>query len=99
MSEPTSVERSSTIADFELQANGTAYDVSQVAGGFIILSRAAQIPPCEADLFITVEGDRRRRHIRLPRGETLDSDWAAIERLPDPGTADAAASVRSARGE
>lgn len=82
------MQRYSTIAEFELHADGRIFDVSQVAGDFIILARPAEIPPCEAHLLITVEGKCRRRRIRLPRGASAESDWVDIERLPEPSTAD-----------
>ena len=99
MSETTSTQRYSTIADFELLALGKSYDVSQVAGEFIILARPAKIPPCEAELFITVEGKRRCRRIRLPHGASLESDWVTIERLPDADAASVPTSEESARCE
>jgi hypothetical protein len=75
------VERYSTLAEFELVANGQSYDVGQVSSDFIILDKPADIPPGEADLFIRVEGEELHRRIRLPRGATSDTDQVVIERL------------------
>ena len=73
----------STIADFKLIANGTTYDVGQVSSNFIIMAHPVEIPPCEAELIITVEGDERRRQVRLPNGASSDSDWVVITRISD----------------
>lgn len=68
------------MAEFELIANGRSYDVGQVSSDFIILDRPAEIPPCDADLYIRVEGEVMHRRIRLPHGASADSDRVVIER-------------------
>jgi hypothetical protein len=80
MSSDISVERFSTIADFELLAAGHSYQVAQVASHFLVLREAADIPPGEAELIIRVEGEELRRRIVLPAGASISSDWVNIER-------------------
>jgi hypothetical protein len=74
-------ERYSTVAEFELRVNDQSYSVVEVAPDFITLERAADIPPCDADLYIRVEGEELHRRIRLPRGASAASDQVVIERL------------------
>jgi len=99
MSESAPPERYSTIADFKLVAQGETYDVAQVAGEFIIMARPVEIPPCDADLHITVEGDERVRRIRLPSGASKSSDWVDIERLPEESRLTVASSVEHSTNE
>jgi hypothetical protein len=80
MAQSVEVERYSTVADFELIANGQSYSVGQVSSDFIILDKPADIPPCDADLYIRVEGEEMHRRIRLPQGASVNSDQVVIER-------------------
>jgi hypothetical protein len=80
MPESVEVERYSTVADFELVAAGKGYGVSQLCGDLIILDKPAEIPPCDADLYIRVEGEEMHRRIRLPQGASANSDRVLIER-------------------
>ena len=80
MPESVEVERYSTVADFELVANGRSYSPSHLSRDWIILIRPAEIPPCNADLYIRVEGEEMHRHIRLPQGASANSDRVVIER-------------------
>jgi hypothetical protein len=73
-------ERYSTVAEFELRVNGQSYSVVEVAPKFVTLERPAEIPPCDADLFIRVEGEELHRRIRLPHGASAKSDQVVIER-------------------
>jgi hypothetical protein len=73
-------ERYSTVAEFELRVNDRSYSVVEVAPGFITLEKAVEIPPCEADLYIRVEGEEMHRRIRLPQGASAKSDHVVIER-------------------
>lgn len=80
MSESVEVERYSRVAEFELVANGRSYSPSHVSRDFIILDQPADIPPCDADLYIRVEGEEMHRRIRLPQGASADTDRVVIER-------------------
>lgn len=80
MAEFVEAERYSTVAEFELVAGGRSYRPSHVSRDFIILDRPADIPPCDADLYIRVEGEEMHRRIRLPQGASVDSDRVVIER-------------------
>jgi hypothetical protein len=80
MTQFVDVERYSSVATFELVANGRSYSPSHVSRDWIILDRPAEIPPCDADLYIRVEGEEMHRRIRLPQGASADSDRVVIER-------------------
>ncbi len=80
MTQSVDAERYSRVATFELVANGRSYSPSHVSRDWIILDKAAEIPPCDADLYIRVEGEEMHRRIRLPQGASADSDRVVIER-------------------
>ena len=80
MSKPTSVDRFSTVADFELVADGRSYDVVQVASSFIILKTPQEIPPGDAELIIRVENEVIHRQISLPNGSTPTMRRIPIQR-------------------
>lgn len=80
MTEQTSTNRYSTIADFELLANGQSYAVAQVAPIFLILDSPQQIPPGDAELIIRVEEEVIRRQIALPEGATKEMRQVPIQR-------------------
>lgn len=65
MSHDTSLDRYSTVAEFELLANGTSYTVAQVAPQFLILDKPACIPQGLATLMIRTEGEEIRRDITI----------------------------------
>ena len=72
MSKPNFPRRFSTVADFELIADGQYYDVVQVASEFIILKTPQEIAPGNAELIIRVEGEVIRRQIALPQGSKTE---------------------------
>jgi hypothetical protein len=80
MSSQTSVDRFSTVADFELVAAGRSYSVAQVARDFIILETAVEIAPGPATLVIRVNGEELRRDIELPDGANRSSERVRIVR-------------------
>ena len=80
MAESVEVERFSRVAEAELIANGRSYAPSHVSRHYIILKQPADIPPCDADLYIRVEGEEMHRRIRLPQGASVESDRVVIER-------------------
>jgi hypothetical protein len=80
MTQSVDVERYSRVATFELVANGRSYSPSHASRDLFILDRPAEIPPCDADLYIRVEGEEMHRRIRLPQGASADSDRVVIER-------------------
>jgi hypothetical protein len=80
MTQSVDVERYSRVAKFELVANGRSYSPSHVSRDLIILDRPAEIPPCDADLYIRIEGEEMHRRIRLPQGASANSDRVVIER-------------------
>ena len=71
------MDRYSTVADFELRANGQSYAVVQVAADFLILESPQQIPPGDAELIIRVDKEVMKRHLALPQGATPE-----MERVP-----------------
>jgi hypothetical protein len=81
MSSDTSVQRFSTVADFDLLINGQSYKVAQVAPDFLLLDKATAIPPGPAVLVIRVEGEEIRRAIELPAGASEETDRVEIRRL------------------
>jgi hypothetical protein len=81
MSSDTSVQRFSTVADFDLLVNGRSYKVAQVAADFLLLDKATAIPPGPGVLVIRVEGEEIRRAIELPIGASEKTDRVEIRRL------------------
>ena len=80
MSSQTSVDRFSTVADFELLAAGRSYSVAQVAPEFLILEQAADIPPGPATLIIRAEGRELHRSLHLLDGASRSSTRVRIVR-------------------
>jgi hypothetical protein len=76
-----SVQRFSTVADFDLFINGRSYKVAQVAPGFLLLDKGTAIPPGPGVLVIRVEGQEIRRTIELPVGASEETDRIEIRRL------------------
>jgi hypothetical protein len=81
MSSDTSIQRFSTVADFDLLINGRSYKVAQVAPDFLLLDKATAIPPGPGVLVIRVEGQEIRRAIELPSGASEEADRVEIRRL------------------
>jgi|HubBroStandDraft_6_1064221.scaffolds.fasta_scaffold2045906_1 hypothetical protein len=81
MSSETSVQRFSTVADFDLVVNGRSYKVAQVAPDFLLLDKGTAIPPGPGVLVIRVEGEEIRRAIELPIGASEETDRVEIRRL------------------
>lgn len=69
MSHDTSFDRYSTVAEFELLANGISYAVAQVAPQFLVLNKPTSIPPGKATLIIRTEGEEIRRDITVVSSE------------------------------
>jgi hypothetical protein len=65
MSHDTSLDRFSTVAEFELLTKGTIYAVAQVAPGFLILDKPNGIPVGPATLIIRTEGEEIRRDVTV----------------------------------
>ena len=81
MSNKTSVERFSTIARFELLADGRSFKVAQVASDFLELEVPTDIAPGPAVLVIRVdESEEIRRDISLPQGASARSPQVQISR-------------------
>jgi len=80
MSNSNPIERFSTVADFELIADGRSYSVGHVAPTFLILDRSEEIPPGDAELIIRVEDEVIRRQITLPQGSTAEMRRVPIQR-------------------
>ena len=82
MSSDTSIERFSTVADFDLVVNGRSYKVAQVAPDFLLLDTATEIPPGHGVLVIRVEGARKFAEPLSCRLAPLrDTDRVLIRRL------------------
>lgn len=80
MSKQTSIDRFSSVASFELVANGQSYAVVQVASDFLILESPQQIPPGDAALVIRVDSEVIHRRIALPQGATPEMGRVPILR-------------------
>jgi len=81
MSSETSIQRFSTVADFDLVVNGRSYKVAQIAPDFLLFDEPTAIPPGPAVLVIRVEGQEFRRAIELPKGASKATDRVEIRRL------------------
>lgn len=80
MSKQTSLERFSTVADFELLAGGQSFAVVQVAPDYIILQTPQEIASGDAELIIRVENEVIRRQIALPKGSSPSMRRVPIQR-------------------
>jgi hypothetical protein len=80
MSSETSVDRFSTVAEFELLIAGRSYRVAQVAPDFLFLDTTAEIAPGPGVLVIRVDGQEIRREILLPLGSEAGSLRVQISR-------------------
>jgi hypothetical protein len=81
MAKQTSMDRFSTLADFELTANGQSYAVVQVAADFLILETPQHISPGDAMLIIRVDKEVIERRIALPQGATPETGRVPILRF------------------
>jgi hypothetical protein len=80
MSSETSVDRFSTVAEFELLIADRSYRVAQVAPDFLILENAAEIAPSPGVVVIRVDKQEMRREILLPLGTETGSLRVQISR-------------------
>lgn len=80
MSTDLSLDRHSSVADFQLLVQGQSYDVVQVAPEFLILATPTEIPPGPAELVIRLEGRETRRRLTLPDGASRGSARVGIRR-------------------
>lgn len=51
--------------------NGTQYPLGAVAPDWVRLRDATELPPGEADVVITVDGQTSRKRVVLPEGASL----------------------------
>ena len=62
----------------ELFVNGSVVPVAQLGPDFVILERAIEHPPCDAELLLRVDANEERWSVRLPDGLTSASREARI---------------------
>lgn len=61
-----------------LEIGGETFSVAQLGPDFLILETAVELPPTDAILFFSIDGNERRRAIRLPAGISARSRRVAI---------------------
>jgi hypothetical protein len=64
-----------------LLLNGRSISVAQLGPDFIILREAESLPPCDAEMSLTIDGDEERWSIRLPEGLRTESKRVPIARI------------------
>lgn len=90
----TSVDRFSTVADFELVVGENSYSPSQISRDFIILDPPTDIPPGEAELIIRMDAQEKRRQIQLPQGANRSTRRTPIIRELSRGTVEGSKDLR-----
>ena len=61
-----------------IEIGGETLSVAQLGPDFLILHEAIDHPPADAILFFSIDGNERRRPIRLPDGISTRSRRVAI---------------------
>lgn len=61
-----------------LVANGHVVPLSHVSQDFLILDAAADMPPCDAEVVVTVDGREHRRRVHLEDGLSKASQRVRI---------------------
>ncbi len=56
-----------------LRVNGNDYALAKVGPNRVFLRTAVSLPPCDAELIISVDGRISSRQISLPHGASTDS--------------------------
>jgi hypothetical protein len=64
---PTTTGHSADVR-MHLQVNGHTLPVRELGGDFLVLAESIDHPPTEAELFLSIDGDERRRTLWLARG-------------------------------
>jgi hypothetical protein len=69
MSTPGQNRRSfSADVRMRLSANGHVFVIGQLGPDFLILDDPADLPPTEAEVFVSIDGRERRWTVQLPEG-------------------------------
>ena len=63
-----------------LHVNGQDYELAKVGPSRIVLRNAIQLPPCEATLSISIDGETTQQTIQLPVGASADSPIVVTSR-------------------
>ena len=67
--------------DIQMIVSGHALSVSQIGPELLTLETAVALPPCEADVVLTVDGQSSRWTVRLPEGASANSRQVKTEQL------------------
>lgn len=63
-----------------LEIEGRVLSLAQTGPEHIIVREPIDLPPCHADVVVSVDGREHRRHVRLSEGMSKDSRFVKIER-------------------
>ena len=61
-----------------IEIGGNTLSVAQLGPDFLILETSVEHPPADAILFFSIDGNERRRSIRLPDGISARNRRVAI---------------------
>jgi hypothetical protein len=71
----------SAAVTMELRAGGVCVPLAQLGQDFAIPAEAADLPPCQAEIVLTVDGQTTRMPVFLREGVHADRRRIALERV------------------
>lgn len=79
--------RYSSSVSLNLRVNRERLPLSQVGPGYAILRKAIELPPCNAELVVCVDGKTRTSFVRLVDGaQPFDETVRMVRCVGEPGT-------------
>ena len=64
--------------------NDVAYELAEIGPTWVYLREPLSLPPCDAEVVMTVDGHRETWPVALPNGCSLDSPTVLTTRLAVP---------------
>ncbi len=74
----------SALVTMELRTGGVCAPVAQLAHDFAILAESIDLPPCEAEIVLTVDGQTTCMPVSLREGASTASRRIELERVAIP---------------
>lgn len=78
---PKTVASHSASVDIQLFVDGQRLSVGKMGPDRIMLTSALNLPACEGELALSVDGNERRWPVRLPEGASESSPFVRVEQL------------------
>lgn len=69
----------SAVVEMTLEYANTIVEIWQAGPDEIIAKLPVELPPCEATLVVSVDGNVRRNRVRLPHGMSPTDEFTPIE--------------------